>query len=542
MSSTLSDEFDNHENLSADENENGNEEVVSPSQERKKTEYDWKKTDTLVPKVHEYLQANSGCLEDNLKQSCNILECFEAFFSHDLMKKIVEETNSFYKFSNNQKEISEKSRVKQWKDTTVEELYCFLAVSLLMPLIKKRRINDYWSTDIYLSTPIFSKIMSRDRYLILLRMLHFADNDNVDKSDKLFKVRYVLDHIKSSYKRVMQPYQNLCIDESLMLYKGRLGFKQYIPSKRHRFGIKFFMLCDCKTGYIIDFIIYTGANTEINTSVVDIGKSGNIVLTLLEPYLDKGHSLFVDNWYTSPKLFSELHNRKTNACGTVRKNRKLMPAMKEKLKKGEVVHYNTEKLLAVKWMDKREVHMLTTLHPNEMAGTGKTDKQGNDIIKPICITTYNSNMGAVDKTDMLQSTTESLRKSIQWYKKVFFHFLDMSVLNSCVIYKINSGNNIPLLQYTLTLVKEIVAKYQIETPRASTSGTQENNNLPFRLTERHFISMYPTNEKSRKPHPKRCIVCSKRGIRKETRYMCKNCDVPLCVLPCFEKYHTKKTF
>ena len=53
-----------------------------------------------------------------------------------------------------------------------------------------------------------------------------------------------------------------------MLYKGRLTFKQYIPSKRSRFGIKLFVLCDCKTGTILDFIVYTGTDIDIPKSEV----------------------------------------------------------------------------------------------------------------------------------------------------------------------------------------------------------------------------------------------------------------------------------
>ena len=36
-----------------------------------------------------------------------------------------------------------------------------------------------------------------------------------------------------------------------------LSFKQYIPSKKSRFGVKFFILCDCDTKFILNFIIYT---------------------------------------------------------------------------------------------------------------------------------------------------------------------------------------------------------------------------------------------------------------------------------------------
>jgi len=66
--------------------------------------------------------------------------------------------------------------------------------------------------------------------------------------------------------------------------------------------MKLFLICDCSTGYVLDFIIYTGGTTEIiRTS--ELGVSGSIAMTLMEKYLDKGHVLYVDNWYSSPKLF-----------------------------------------------------------------------------------------------------------------------------------------------------------------------------------------------------------------------------------------------
>ncbi|CAF4791666.1 unnamed protein product, partial [Rotaria sp. Silwood2] len=52
-------------------------------------------------------------------------------------------------------------------------------------------------------------------------------------------------------------------------------------------------------------------------------------------YLNKGHHLYVDNWYISPALFELLHRNKTGACGTVRKNRQGVPPLTTKLKRGE---------------------------------------------------------------------------------------------------------------------------------------------------------------------------------------------------------------
>lgn len=39
------------------------------------------------------------------------------------------------------------------------------------------------------------------------------------------------------------PGQSVCIDKSLVRFRGRLVFRQYIRNKRHKFGIKLYKLC-----------------------------------------------------------------------------------------------------------------------------------------------------------------------------------------------------------------------------------------------------------------------------------------------------------
>ena len=157
------------------------------------------------------------------------------------------------------------------------------------------------STDELLKSNIFRKIMTQDRYMVLLQMLHFNDN-NTASNDPLAKIRLVIDKLKISFSQSFAPYENLCVDESLLLYKGRCYFKQFIPSKRSRFGIKLFVLSDCKTNYVLNFIIYIGQKTNISRTNIAIGISGDVVMTLLQPYLGKGHTLITDNWYTSPRV------------------------------------------------------------------------------------------------------------------------------------------------------------------------------------------------------------------------------------------------
>ena len=79
--------------------------------------------------------------------------------------------------------------------------------------------------------------------------------------------------------------------------KCRLSFRVYIKNKPTKWGVKVFVVCDAETGYILNFEIYTG--------YVDLPDDGNgatyhVVIRLLEDYLDQGHCVFMDNYYTSP--------------------------------------------------------------------------------------------------------------------------------------------------------------------------------------------------------------------------------------------------
>ena len=52
--------------------------------------------------------------------------------------------------------------------------------------------------------------------------------------------------------------------------------------------------------------MYAGGKEIEYTHKDNLGKSGSIVTSLLDAYLDKGHILYVDNFYSSPALFAYL--------------------------------------------------------------------------------------------------------------------------------------------------------------------------------------------------------------------------------------------
>ena len=98
---------------------------------------------------------------------------------------------------------------------------------------KKARWRQYWSKDPLLSTPAFPAILDRNRYEMIMKFFHFSDNSmepprDSPMRDRIFKIRPLVNHFTETFSRAYTPLQNICIDESLLLYKGRIIFKQYI--------------------------------------------------------------------------------------------------------------------------------------------------------------------------------------------------------------------------------------------------------------------------------------------------------------------------
>lgn len=494
--------------------------------------------DTVDPLV---FTGNSG--SSALLQSEEPLEFFEQFVTTQFVSDCVTETNRYASQMSSSAELSPFSRMRNWAETTVFELFLYFGLLVLMGIDRRPKFSMYWSREFLVNTPAFSALMSRDRFLLIRRFLHFVDNSGYQRgvSGELFKIKPVLEYFQSKFQSLFHPGKFFAVDESLLLWKGRLSWKQYIPKKRSRFGIKSFELCDCSTSYLWNFIIYSGRETDLDADNVH-SQGTKVVMKLANDLLGVGRCCVTDNFCSSPELFGLLQDGNTDAFGTCRTNRKGMSSVLShaKLKKGDVVTKRKGRFLAVRWKDKRDVCMLSTYHQGIMADSGKKDKEGNSIQKPDVVLEYNNVMGAVDKVDQMLEPYAVQRKGLKWYLKLFEHLLDVAVFNSFVLYKqCNVNSKLAFLDYKMLLVDNIVTKYYF-------GGTASARGLladcPLRLTGRHFPSHIPASGKKSQP-TRKCKVCSSAKMRHETRYMCLDCgSVPLCVDPCFRLYHSVKFY
>lgn len=231
------------------------------------------------------------------------------------------------------------SSLNKWTDINKDELRKFLGLSMLMGNLRFPSLKLYWSQNPLYSHPIFGMTMSRNRFENILQCLCFYDAD-VDRTDhRMHKIDQVLHQILENFNKAFSPGKGLSLDEAMVLFRGRLLFRQYIKSKAHKYGIKLYELCTTD-GFILNIIIYGGKGT-----VRDDGNSHTyqVVMELMDKFLNKGHTIFLDNFYNSVFLAEQLLEKDTGICGTLRSDRKGNPrdVVQAKLKTGETVKRET---------------------------------------------------------------------------------------------------------------------------------------------------------------------------------------------------------
>jgi hypothetical protein len=97
--------------------------------------------------------------------------------------------------------------------------------------------------------PNFGKCMSRRRFLKITKYLHFYNDGIIKSRETLDKLAPIVKFFNDKFKELYVLEEHISIDESLMKFKGRMKHKVFNPSKRARFGIKFYKLCESASGY-----------------------------------------------------------------------------------------------------------------------------------------------------------------------------------------------------------------------------------------------------------------------------------------------------
>ena len=315
----------------------------------------------------------------------------------------------------------------------------------------------------------------------------------------LKKILLLHDHVKVKCFDFYQPLQEVSVDERMVRSKARTKFRQYMKDKPTKWGFKYWVLSD-PSGYTVDFDLYCGASR--NTSRSEFGLGYDVVMSLVSPLLYQNYRLYCDNFYSSPVLFHSLLQQGITATGTLKVDRRGVPSdvaiMKNALKPrsvargtGYYIREQNSQIAYCCWQDNKVVCVMSTCHPGHSISTVRRKVknpsdgtcQVQQVATPIMIENYNKFMGSVDKSDQLLSYHNTLRRTVCYWKMLFYHMLDIAVINSLVIYNwvAMEQDRKPINEsdYRDALILQIIAKYRApRTTIATPASTATSIVLP----------------------------------------------------------------
>ena len=469
---------------------------------------------------------------------------------------IVKNTNIF-----GNKLKSDKSYFR-WFQLTLKEFLAFLGIVIFMGLVEVPSLVEYWNDDGFFGQEfVRASGMNRTRFMNILTALHLCDLEQDRQNeilkarkepyDPLFKLKPLMNDLQLACKTYFVPGQNISIDERMVAFKGRIGMKQYIKDKPTKWGFKLWVLASSDSGYTYKFQVYTGKRlTQTNN-----GLGYDVVMGLMDGLFRQGYHLFCDNYYSSPKLCSDLFQRGCFMTGTIRENRIGFPKnldnpLPVKAERGTSRWFRDGQTIFVKWKDTKVVCVISSYYPatrREMVERGKGKLVGGRYVKervniPPAIKGYNGHMGGVDLSDQLLKCYEIIRKSKKWWKTLFLHFIDVAIVNSFLIHKA-IGGELNHKMFRVNLARSLLSASEMQVNPSPGQGRPPKSDVRAEHCP-VAISNEGLDQKSTKASlgRKNCKLCYDLNEKQmKTPWKCSKCLIPLCLQldrNCFQKWHS----
>ena len=510
-----------------------------------KHNYRWRKKDTLSSDYIFVGQFSDPPLEDKTP-----LQYFRQFITDDIIDLVVEQTNIY-------------SCQKSGKSINVnrEELMSLMGIRMKMGIVKLPSYKLYWSQELRYS-PI-ADVMPRNRYQLLTSNLHFVNNDNVDATDKLAKIRPIIKAIRDECVKV-EPEEHHSVDEQVIPSKTSFSsIRQYNPKKPKKWGFKNLVRAGA-SGYMYDFYVYDGKSStdDVSEKFNHLQKSAQVVARLCQDL--PGHQnfkVFFDNWFTTLDLLHYLKAEGILAVGTIRANRLQQCPIDtskdlQKLGRGSM-DYRCDAnsgIIIVKWVDNSVVQLTSNfigIEPmSEITRWCKKEKVRKQIPCPQIVKQYNKSMGGVDLADMLLALYRIPCKTKRWYKKVFWHLVDIAKVNAWILYcrhfkQYNYPQNKKksLLIFSTDIAHALIFANKVA-PNSSrgrpvkrksidlvSRGQKPAQPLPIPDVRYDNVAHWPIPSSNKN----RCRLC---GMT--CRMTCSKCKIYLCLLEnrnCFVEFH-----
>lgn len=170
---------------------------------------------------------------------------------------------------------------------------------------------------------MFRAIMSLKTFKYINSVIRFDDvqtRRQQRSADKFLPIRNLFEKWANQLPEFFNPSDCVTVDEQLLGFRGRCRFRQYMPSKPEKYGIKFWLMVCSETSYVWKIQPYLGKAAHESR---EQNQGQRVVLDLIDGL--KGHNVTMDNFFTSYDLGQKLLSKGITMVGTIRKNKRTIP-------------------------------------------------------------------------------------------------------------------------------------------------------------------------------------------------------------------------
>jgi hypothetical protein len=473
-----------------------------------------------------------------------------------------------------------------------------------MGVHEEPEVPMYWNTDFKTGPlhPIPTHISLR-RFQQIKRYCHISSKQS-DRANGLhlpnnkiwwYKLEPLASSLQTSFQRYYSPSSEVSIDELMVRCFGRsvflalwtsvlnllLTFMVYrslhtykMPNKPITQGYKIYGIAD--HGYLYNFI-WSSREKGLQEIVLQLNltKTGCLVRTLALSLPRRNLTIYMDNYFTSIPLFTELRTCQFGAMGTTRPHKEFPSGLKElkerfstKLEWNTLVAKVVDDTLCLAWQDNNIVLALSNIHtinrtedfrekvrkrPAKTSTNGRivrhifADEPTKSLSIPCFIDDYNQYMGGVDLANQFRESYETHRPTFRTWWPLFYWLIDVASINAYRLY------HLYMLQLQKKPLTHLQFRIQLYHKLLNYSTTAKLQHLRVGLGGRRVFGpdlqyLHYWGKSQKQGNCAWCLYesrCRKvlgkevKGRVKRSRFRCVFCDIILCQEGhCWARYHS----
>ena len=328
------------------------------------------------------------------------------------------------------------------------------------------------------------------------------------------KFAYMRSFFESFKFRYASSY--FAVDETLYPYRGRIGFKQYNPSKPAKYRLLYRSLCEAIVPYTYFSLPCAGKAEVLDKE----NPSTSYYVTGTDEYTKylvngfstianmSGCNISMDGYFTSVPLAQWCLERNISIIDTMQLNWKGIPAEIKKIDRRDeqstfYVHGKDDDLVLVSYVDKKKsgkknVVVLTSMHNNVRVTK-------NERRKPQIHTFYDHTKDSVDVVDLISRNCSTGIKSKRWPLNSLAFILDTARTNAKTILK-ESNVKMSTQEFTYQLARALCLP-SVQHRFDSSNGIRVNQMMKIKWVLSINKEVRPMENKEQ---IRRCYVCGEK--------------------------------